>query len=267
MNIGMIGHGVVGSAVASGLRELGHDISIYDIKYENSSISDISDTEICFICVPTPPVKDTDGCDTSIVKKVVAELNDIGYAGIISIKSTVVPGTTKSLQSKYPGLNISFVPEFLRERCAFGDFTDNHDVCIIGTENDDTYEKIKECHGYYPSKFVKVNPTEAEVTKYFNNVYNSTLIIFANSFYEICKSLGVDYTKIKNAIVNRPHIVDRYLDCNNNLRGFGGVCLPKDLKAIAALCKERNINIDFFETLLKENDKFKTTIYKGMRKE
>ena len=263
----MIGHGVVGSAVASGLRELGHDISIYDIKYENSSIQDVVDTEICFICVPTPPTKDTEGCDTSIVRKVVAELNDVSYNGIVAIKSTVVPGTTKSLQEQYLGLNISFVPEFLRERCAFGDFTDNHDVCIIGTDDDETYEKIKESHGHYPSKFVKVNSTEAEVTKYFNNVYNSTLIIFANSFYEICKSFGVDYTKIKNAIVNRPHIVDKYLDCNNNLRGFGGVCLPKDLKAIVALCNERDINVDFFDTILKENNKFKTTVYKGMRKE
>ena len=263
----MIGHGVVGSAVASGLRDLGHDVGIYDIKYENSSIKDVSDAEICFICVPTPPVKYTEGCDTSIVKKVVAELNDIGYTGIVVIKSTVVPGTTKVLQNQYLDLNISFVPEFLRERSAYADFTNNHDVCIIGTEDKETYNKIKECHGHYPSKFVQVSPTEAEVTKYFNNVYNSTLIIFANSFYEICKSLGADYTKIKNAIVNRPHITDQYLDCNKNLRGFGGVCLPKDLKAIVALCKEKGVNVDFFETLLKENNKFKTTVYEGMRKE
>ena len=266
MNIGVIGHGVVGSAISSGLRELGHNIGVYDIKYKNSSIADVSDAEICFICVPTPS-DDSGECDTSIVRKVVSELGDVNYKGIIAIKSTIVPGTTEDLKRKYPNLILSFVPEFLRERCAFGDFTDNHDTCIIGTEDKEVYDKIKESHGRYPSKFLQVSPTEAELTKYFNNVYNSTLIIFANSFYEVCKDLKVDYTKIKNAIVNRPHIVDRYLDCNDNLRGFGGVCLPKDLKAIAALCERRKLNIDFFEILLRENDKYKTTVYNGMREE
>ena len=267
MNIGIIGHGVVGFAVASGLKELGHNISVYDIKYDGSSINNVSHAEICFICVPTPPAENSGECDSSIVRKVVSELNDIDYRGLIAIKSTIIPGTTENLKREYPNLNISFVPEFLRERCAFGDFTDNHDICIIGTDDKETYDKIRESHGYYPQKFVQVSPTEAEMTKYFNNVYNSTLIIFANSFYEICKDMKINYTKIKNAVVNRTHIVDKYLDCNDNLRGFGGVCLPKDLKAMAALCKRRNLNIDFFETLLEENDKYKTTVYDGMREE
>ena len=265
MKIGIIGIGVVGSAVASGLRDLGHSMFLHDIKYK-SSIKDVLKTDVCFICVPTPSIKEGE-CDTSIVFEVIKNLNDLKYSGIVAIKSTVEPGTTKKMQGLFPDLEICFVPEFLRERCAISDFTDNHDICIIGTDKEHVYEKVKQSHGDYPKEFVKLSSTEAEITKYFNNIYNATLITFANSFYEICKSLDINYKNIKKAISKRDHIDGRYLDCNENLRGFGGVCLPKDTLAIAQLVKKLNLDIDFFDILLKENLKYKTTVLEGMREE
>jgi len=112
-----------------------------------------------------------------------------------------------------------------------------------------------------------VSPTEAELAKYYNNIYNATLVTFANSFYEVCKSLGADYSKVKDAIVNREHIYDIYLDCNDNFRGFGGMCLPKDTKAIAAFCSKNGLDVGFFDSILEENSKYKTTVYEGMRQE
>ena len=112
---------------------------------------------------------------------------------------------------------------------------------------------------------MQLSVTEAELVKYFNNVYNSTLIIFANSFYELCKSLDANYSEVKNAATQRDHINDKYLDCNENLRGFGGVCLPKDTRALAALVEKNNLDVDFFKMLLSENKKYKTTTYEGMR--
>ena len=121
---------------------------------------------------------------------------------------------------------------------------------------------VRECHGRYPKEFVRLKPKEAEFVKYFNNVYNSTLITFANSFYELCKEMNVDYTAVKNACVKREHIYDRYLDANRNIRGFGGACLPKDTSAIAALSRELGLNVDFFDMLLSENAKYKCTVIK-----
>ena len=83
--------------------------------------------------------------------------------------------------------------------------------------------------------------------------------------YEVCNSLGVDYSKVKDAVVNREHITDIYLDCNENFRGFGGVCLPKDTKALDYLAKQHGLNVDFFDMLIKENNKYKTTVFEGMR--
>mgnify|MGYP003113932579 CR=1 FL=1 len=263
MKIGIIGLGVVGSASKDGFESLGHELFVHDINLD-TKITDVSETGICFICVPTPS-KDSGECDTTIVESVIKELVSIKYEGIICIKSTVTPGTTQRMKETY-GKDICFVPEFLRERCATEDFINNHDVCIIGTTSDLFYNIIKDAHGDIPEKFVKLTETEAEFCKYFNNVYNATLITFANSFYELCKSKGANYEKVKNAITNRKTINNYYLDCDENTRGFGGMCLPKDTKSLSFLSKELETCVNFFDDILKENNKYETTVFKGMRK-
>ena len=97
MKIGIVGVGIVGSAIKFGFEKLGHKVFTHDIIY-NTSIEDVKDTDVVFICVPTPSLKDGK-CDVQIVNDVVSELNGIDYQGIISIKSTVEPGTTKRLQN------------------------------------------------------------------------------------------------------------------------------------------------------------------------
>lgn len=264
MKIGIIGLGVVGSAVRHGFEKLGHQVSWHDIKFE-SRIENVLDTEVVYLCVPTPSIENGH-CDTSIIEEVVRELIvDHAYQGIIALKSTVVPGTTKKLQERHRNQNICHVPEFLRERVAIADFTDNHDLCIIGTESKEVFETIKESHGSFPKTFVQLSPTEAEISKYFNNLYNAVLITFANAFYELCKEYDADYSQIKSAMVQREHIYNKYLDCNENLRGFGGVCLPKDTKAINALVKQIGLPVNLFEAVLKDNENYKTTVFEGMR--
>ena len=264
MEIGIIGLGVVGSAVEHGFRKLGHHVKPHDIKYD-TQIDDLLNCEVCYVCVPTP-TDDEGACDVTIVEQVVAELLDKKYKGIVAIKSTVSPGTTERLVQKHKNTKICFVPEFLRERCAIVDFVENHDLCVVGTDRDDVYDIVKKSHGKYPNTFVKLSPTEAELTKYFNNVYNATLITFANSFFELCESLGANYTSVKDAITERNNISDVYLDCNHNIRGFGGMCLPKDTSALNHLVKEKGLNVDFFKMILDENNKYKTTVFEGMRK-
>jgi UDPglucose 6-dehydrogenase len=265
MKIGVIGNGVVGSAVSNGLRKIGNEVLIHDLIL-NTKINDLLSTEIIFISVPTP-ANDDGSCNTKIVESVVKELSDLNYDGITAIKSTVEPGTTRLFSSKFSKLNLCFVPEFLRERSAEIDFIENHDLCIIGTNDKSTFQLIKKAHGNLPKNVVMLTPTEAELAKYFNNVFNSTLITFANSFYEVCNKLDADYSNVKNAIVLRDHINNQYLDCNDNFRGFGGVCLPKDTKALSFLFKKLNIDNNFFETILKINNKLKITVYDGMRNE
>tara|TARA_Y100001963_G_scaffold4332_1_gene5678 strand:- start:2483 stop:3280 length:798 start_codon:yes stop_codon:yes gene_type:complete len=265
MKIGIIGLGVVGSAIRTGFEELGHDVFGHDIK-NGTKIEDVLNSDVCYVCVPTPPNEDG-RCDIRIVKEVTSNLSKLEYKGLLIIKSTVEPGSTDKLSDEFDNLQIGFVPEFLRERCAISDFIVNHDVCIVGVRDKKQFKLVKKSHGYYPKKFVMVSPTEAEVCKYFSNIYNATLITFANSFYEVCSNLNISYDNVKNAIKKRSHIDGTYLDCNKNFRGFGGVCLPKDTKAMEVFCAINNIDVNFFKNILSENEKYIVTVPKGMRKE
>jgi UDPglucose 6-dehydrogenase len=263
MKIGIVGLGVVGSAVRHGFERIGHQVKWHDIKEEGSTLQNVLDTIACFICVPTNSRADG-GCDVSIVQSVVRELHSLGYQGLIAIKSTVVPRTTAALAAEL-GREIVFCPEFLRERAAFTDFVENHDVCIIGSSSQSAFELIKEVHGELPKAFAHLTPTEAELSKYFSNIYNALHITFANAFYEVCKTVGADYTAIKSAMVKRSTIADAYLDCNENFRGFGGYCLPKDTEAFHVLVNELGLDIGLFKTIVEENKKFKRTTPDGMR--
>jgi UDPglucose 6-dehydrogenase len=263
MKIGIVGLGIIGSACKYGFEKLGHKVLSHDIKL-NTKLEDLIDSEIIYVCVPTPQNEDG-SCDVSIVENVISDLKYLNYIGIIAIKSTVKPTTTETLRQKY-NMEICFVPEFLRERCAITDFTENHDLLAVGTESKSVYSKIVECHGKYPKSYDMLTSTEAELLKYYSNVFNSVRIIFANEMYEICKTVDANYTKIKDAFIKRGTTKDMYLDVNENFRGYGGVCLPKDTAALASFVKELNLDMKLFETIDNENKKFKTTVFNGMRK-
>jgi UDPglucose 6-dehydrogenase len=265
MDIGIVGVGIVGSAVLHGFEKLGHRVRVHDIKLE-TQLEDLLDSEVIYLCVPTPQ-SDTGKCDTSIIQDVVRDLVVThAFQGVIAVKSTVEPGTTRRFQLEFGSEKICHVPEFLRERVAVADFIENHDICIIGTESEEVFDIVKRSHGHYPKQFIRLGPTEAEIAKYFNNVYNATLITFANAFYEVCQVLGADYGEIKNAMIQRDHISKKYLDCNDNLRGFGGMCLPKDTSAIASLVEEHKLPIGLFRAIVEDNKNYKTTVFEGMRK-
>ena len=252
MKIGMIGKGTVGSAVYRGLEQLNHTMSFVDPVYPESKFEDIIDTDCVFICVPTEQ-KNNGDCDTSIVDQVVNDLHKRNYIGLVAVKSSVVPGTVDRLSYNYPDLKICSVPEFLRARLAFEDFTEHHDLLIIGSTRNEDYDIIKTIHGHYPKNISCVKPVEAEIVKYFNNANHSIQIIFANIAYDVCQRLGGDYNAVYNAIIKRECFNPAYLECNENLRGFGGHCLPKDTQAWDNLIKKLNLPYTMIEAAIKDN--------------
>jgi nucleotide sugar dehydrogenase len=263
MKLGIIGLGAVGTANKEGFEYLGHTIVAHDIKLK-TKIHDVLDTEISFLCVPTP--QSTDGsCDTSIIESVINELGQLNYKGIIAIRSTVVPGFTQRMIETYKNLTICFVPEFLRERCAADDFINNHKLLAIGTHDIWVYRKLVTAHGTLPENTEHLTPNEAEVLKYYNNVYAALRVTFANVMYEICDKLDCDYTTIKNAYIKTGKATDMYLDVNSGLRGYGGMCLPKDTQAIASLINDLGLDFNLIQSIHNDNEKFKRTVFNGMR--
>ena len=264
MKIGIIGLGVVGEAIKTGFQRLGHEIVSHDIKL-NTTIATIIESEIVFLCVPTPQ-GDDGSCDTTIITGVLAELSANNYKGIVAIKSTVECGFTQKAINQFTNLTLCFVPEFLRERCAVNDFVDNHNLLAVGTHDNFVFEKLVEAHGHYPKDTVKLKPTEAEILKYYNNVFAAYKIVFANIMAEVCGKLDCDYTAVKDAFVKFGRCKDTYLDVNENLKGYGGMCLPKDVKAMTKLLEKLNIDFDTFKSIDSDNSKLKTTVFNGMRK-
>jgi UDPglucose 6-dehydrogenase len=262
MRVGIIGVGAVGSACKKGFELLGHDVKVHDPKLK-TVIQDVIDTDIVYVCVPTPEGEDG-SCDLSIVRQTIKDLERLAYAGVVALKSTSVPGTTEQLLSE-TNLRMCFVPEFLRERSALEDFVTNHDLLAVGCNSKDIFDVVVASHGFFPKNTIMLTPTEAEVLKYYSNVFNATRIVFANAMYEICQKLGADYDKVKDTYLIRGTASPDYLDCNDKMRGYGGMCLPKDTKAIDSLIKKLNLDLKLFEAVDHDNKQFKRTVFPGMR--
>jgi len=262
MKIGIVGMGVVGSANAAGFALLQHQVLSHDIKFD-TTINDVLDTEVVFVCVPTPNLDDD--CDTEIVEQVIDDLAEAAYSGIVCIRSTVSVGFTEAMIETYSNLRICFAPEFLRERCAADDFINNHELLAVGTNDPYVYKKIVEAHGHLPNTCKQLSPTEAEILKYFNNTYAALRIVFANIFYEVAEEFECDYSKIKNAYLATGKTTDLYLDVNKQLRGYSGMCLPKDVKAFATLLQQLQLPYQLINDIDHDNKQMTPTVFNGMR--
>ena len=90
-------------------------------------------------------------------------------------------------------------------------------------------------------------------------------ITFANSFYKVAKHFGANYDAIKDAFLFHGVGEGHYLNVNKDFGGYGGMCLPKDTKAMKVLCKKYKIDVDIFRFIDEENDKFVKKVPPGMR--
>lgn len=255
MKIGVIGIGMVGKAISRAFVELGYIVRKFDIKLPETKFEDTLDTDIIYICVPTKQ-NDDGSCDLTIVEETVFKLAQADFKGTVAIKSTVEPGTTLNLQNKYPDLELAHVPEFLRERCGYEDFTENHNVLIIGTDSDTAFKNIVKSHGHYPDNIINVTSTESELTKYFSNSYKALRTIFSSSFGKICDHLGADYNKVLKAFLLENVEPKEYLKYSSEFKGFSGSCLPKDVSALNFFVNKENLDIDVFNFTIDENKKF-----------
>jgi nucleotide sugar dehydrogenase len=281
MKISIIGAaGIVGGAHLEAFRRLGHEVIGYDIRpAQEVGVTDrfqaVIDTDICFICVPTP-LNSFSNCDTRIVESVIDTLFDHDYSGHICIKSTIIPGTTDRIINKHKdesnaGLfQITYSAEFLKERSAFHCLTENHNLLVIGSHEPENIkgginDAIKEAYGHYPKQSMIMRPAEAELLKYFWNSFAALRVVAANEIYEIAKAVGADYNVVKNAfILNAPRI-DQYLDVNDSFRGYSSICFNKDIPALSSFSKSLGLNLPIIQMIEKANALYKKTPFPNTR--
>lgn len=257
MLVGIVGYGYVGKSVGE-LLATKHDIVVKEI--ENTYV-ECNMCDVAIICVPTPMREDGE-VDISIVEEAVKNLD----CGLIIIKSTIPPGTSKYLANKYTK-NIVFSPEYIGE----GNYplpywegiphpTDisKHQFTIFGGPGFSTRYAVKvfkPCLGPY-HKYIQTDWETAEVTKYMENSWIATKITFVNEFYEIARHFGVDYNELREL-----WLLDKRVSRSHTLvsdrRGFDGKCIPKDTNGIVNAVKKKGYEPKFMEEVLRSNDRFR----------
>lgn len=264
--LGIVGYGIVGQALAYGFSQPEikdkYEIRFYDKYKDTDTLEDVvTKNEFIFICLPTPMREDESGIDLSIIEENIAEITKLtdNTDKIIIIKSTVVPGTTASLEKKYPKSNFAFNPEFLTEANYLEDFL-NADRNIIGANNDLTSRRVVALYRQrFPHiKIFQTDTTTAEMVKYMANAFLAIKVIFANEMFDLCQALGIKYEEVKSMVVADHRIFDSHLDVTT-ARGFGGKCFPKDVVALIGRAKELNVNTKLLETVWSVNKKIRKT--------
>ena len=198
--------------------------------------------DLHFICVGTPQ-KDSGEADTSYVVSAAKELaKNLRPESVVVGKSTVPVGTArelKNLMSEIAGfeVHLAWNPEFLREGTALEDSL-KPDRIVVGAWDDYSVEKVKEV--YKPilatgTPFLSLDVETAELVKVAANAFLATKISFINAMAEVAEFAGADAVALAEAIGHDERIGKKFLRSGI---GFGGGCLPKDIRGFIARAEE-----------------------------
>lgn len=237
--IGIVGGGVVGLATRQ--FETGDNIvSVYDSDSKkcippNTSLYDVSSSDLIFVCVPTP--ENVDGStDLKVVETVVSKLRCLTPGTPIVIRSTVPVGTCAKL-------GVYHLPEFLTEKNWKTDFAATRrwvfgSPSAGGSEGRRLFSLI--LNSAFEQGVVKSNRIdfvtndEAEMVKYFRNSMLTVKLSFANELAQFCSLKNLDYLRVQEIATSDPRIGASHTKVPgpDGIRGFGGKCFPKDAKSL-----------------------------------
>lgn len=242
MKIGCIGQGWVGRNIADNFEQRSYSVVRYALEPEYAlNRRHIRDCDVVFIAVPTPTTPT--GFDYSIVEEVVSLVGD---GKIAVIKSTLLPGTTRKIQDKYPSKVILFSPEFLCEATAAYDVA-NPMLNIIGLSYDSAGHRkaAGEVMRVLPKSdhnFI-VRAEGAELFKYAHNINGYMRVVLSNLLYETAERVGINWADVKLIMDSDPMMSPYYNSpIHKSGRGAGGHCFIKDMAAFRMLYEALNTN-------------------------
>ena len=260
MNLGIIGRGFVGSAVANGFNKDCNQI-IVDPKYTDNTIEDVLDCKLVFVCVPTP-VSEDGSCDTTIANDVLTELNRLQYKGVVVIKSTIIPDYLHEFKKEFE-LKIVYNPEFLTEANANEDFK-NPPFQVFGGKWRDC-EVVEKAYLRHSSVRIvptfKVDLTTASLLKYTINSWLATKVTFFNELKQLHElgSSMVSWEQFTDMLSRDERIGNSHMQVPgpDGEPGFGGHCLPKDTEALLHYANNKNIKMSVLRKAVQTNKKLR----------
>ena len=239
----------------------------------SSDLSAISDCDVHFICVGTPQVADGLAADLSYVFSSLNAIAPIIKPGSLVVgKSTVPVGTAAKMREQLiainPDADLAWNPEFLREGFAVED-TLKPNRLVVGVTNSKAEEVLRQVYAKNLAEetpWVVADLPTAELVKVSANAFLATKISFINAMAEICEAAGGDVTVLAKAIGYDPRIGNRFLQAGI---GFGGGCLPKDLRAFIARSKELGADqaLEFLRDIDAINLRARTRMIELVRKD
>ncbi len=205
-----------------------------------------SNASVYFICVPTP--SNEDGIDLSCLIQVCNELRERNDGGVVVIRSTVTPGTTKNVVAPRTNSDRLVVnPEFLQEGKALKD-SFNPSRVVIGSENPELGDRIQKL---YDGPFLRTDWVTAELIKYASNAALATKLSFVNEIANIAKLLGASTEKVLKGVGMDQRFSPSYMEPGI---GFGGSCLPKDLYALIKSCERVGYDPKLLKSVYEVNE-------------
>ena len=291
MNISVIGAGYVGLVIGACLAKLGNTLTLIDTdKNRVAAISNnvsylceaeldeilkqvhieartdyqgVINSDMILICVDTP----SDETGSISLKSIIATAKQLAEAMkrkrnyyVVVVKSTVIPGTTEEvvipiLQKSGGGIGIDFgvcmSPEFLSEGKAVQDFMHPARV-IIGEYDEKSGDTLSNLYRNFNAPILRTNLRTAEMIKLASNAFLSTKISFINEIGNLCKQLGIDTYEVAKGMGFDERIGSKFLNAGI---GFGGSCLPKDLRALIGSSEQMGYNPRILQEVLDFNDK------------
>ncbi|CCH85918.1 UDP-glucose 6-dehydrogenase [Modestobacter italicus] len=292
MKIAVIGCGYLGAVHAASMAELGHDVIGIDVDepkiqslqqarapfYEpgfeellgtslqsgrlrfSTRMADAAGSSIYFVCVGTPQKRGEYAADLRYVEAAAESLLEVVAPGeLVAGKSTVPVGTAARLaemvSGKVPGAMLAWNPEFLREGFAVQD-TLHPDRLVYGLPAGPSADAARALLDEVYAPIVAAGTPQvitdyatAEMVKTAANSFLATKISFINAMAELCEATGADVKLLADAIGHDDRIGRKFLNAG---LGFGGGCLPKDIRAFMARAGE--LGADQALTFLREVD-------------
>ncbi len=288
MRIGVVGCGYLGAVHAACMSRLGHDVVGLETDAEKASAlaearppfyepgladlltaqnvtgtlrftddpTTLADREVVFICVGTPQRKGELAADVSAVHTAaVTAAGVLAGPALVIGKSTVPVGTARALAERLADINpeveVAWNPEFLREGHAIDD-TLTPDRLVFGVTSPAAEAVLRRVYAAPVAAGVPVvvcGMETAELVKVAANAFLATKISFINAMAEVCEAAGADVTLLAEALGHDVRIGRHFLGAG---LGFGGGCLPKDIRAFMARAGE--LGADQALTFLREVD-------------
>ena len=280
----IVGAGVVGQATGKGFAKKGHCVRYVDINHQTierlralgldaltAAELDWRAVDVVMLAVSTPSVD-----DRIVLDYIEAAALDVGrglaqaeqFVPIV-VRSTVPPTTTEQritpilerASGKRAGIDfgVAMNPEFLRAISSEQDFARPW-VTVLGARDHRTAEILDELYAPFGALIVRCTPTEAEMIKYVNNVYNAVKISYFNEVHAICEQLGINSNLVGAAVARTAESMWNPLYGTRGGVPYGGACLPKDTVAFLQFARDLGMEHQLLEATINVNRRLAASV-------